>query len=582
MTIRLTPLAHAGLLLALAAVGCGHGDGFSHRAARAAAAGVTSASVGAAPVASSPPAGSTPPAAVTSSSSPDDHGNDAVTATPIEHAMPFAGHIEAAGDEDWFAVILRAGVACDLKTFTAEDTTLELLDGAGATLASNDDEAPGSLASRIAGFTPAASGTFFLVVRGFQATTPRYVLRAFISPSLVMPRLTRAELIDVDRSGGASAGDQLLVTFDEPVARSSPNASGQAADDFALRVTGDDLGAGATVALGPAPEQAVITLGSTPALVVAGEFDGRRRAPGDPSGIDIAYSNLLSSRATSLPPARWAVDIADGGVVPVTAPASPPSSPPPSPSPSPTPASPDDHGDTPAAATPLALTQPFAGRIEVAGDVDCFAVDLRAGFPCTFLTETAGDTSLEVVDPSGQQVAFNDDAGPGTRRSEVAYTPSIAGTYALLVRGPQGALPDYTLRGVVSGALRMPRLVAARLDDRDGSGDVSAGDAVVMTFNEPVYLPAPTAPAAVLPAADHLACVVRGDALGAGAGVSPGPAPEQLTIILGASPRLTTAGTFDGGRLQAGAPSGLDVTLTTRITGRTSGQRASRWSVDVE
>jgi hypothetical protein len=280
------------------------------------------------------------------------------------------------------------------------------------------------------------------------------------------------------------------------------------------------------------------------------------------------------------------VDLSDGGVVPVVLPSLPgttgttPTGSTGGPAPTPG----DDHGNDPASATATALTSPFGGRIEAAGDVDCFAIDLRTGFPYVFRTETQDDTSLELLDASGQSLAFNDDAAPGTLRSELSHVAAAAGQHFLLVRGSRGALPVYTLRSVIRGALLLPRLLSARFADRDGSGGPSAGDHVVATFSEPVALPAPAA-GATLAADDHFEPLVRNDLFGTGATVQAGPNADQVTLVLGAGAQLTVAGRFDGLRVGAGSPSGLDVDLLTRVTasaGSASGSRATRWPVDIE
>lgn len=91
----------------------------------------------------------------------------------------------------------------------------------------------------------------------------------------------------------------------------------------------------------------------------------------------------------------------------------------------------------------------------------------------------------------------------------------------------------------------------ARYDDVDGDGAANAGDRVVVRFSEPVVVTSGFVTDFVLP--------VQGDSFGNNALVAAGPGDDEVTITLGASPRLRTRGAFDAAELGSNAPSGIDV-----------------------
>ncbi|HRI99418.1 MAG TPA: M10 family metallopeptidase C-terminal domain-containing protein [Hyphomonas sp.] len=78
-------------------------------------------------------------------------------------------------------------------------------------------------------------------------------------------------------------------------------------------------------------------------------------------------------------------------------------------------------------------------QIEISGDQDWFRIELQAGQTYQFtLTATGspalGDPYLELMDASGNQVAFNDDGG-GSLDSLLRFTATATGTYYLNAHG---------------------------------------------------------------------------------------------------------------------------------------------------
>ncbi|GEM_PF-5821142 len=130
----------------------------------------------------------------------------------------------------------------------------------------------------------------------------------------------------------------------------------------------------------------------------------------------------------------------------------------------------DDHGNTAGTATVLSFGVPATGKIDPAGDVDFFRftmpdepmatiMPIGGGLPnyplrrinITTNSESTGstDTVIYLLDSLGNQVAWNDDAGPGAYWSEIEvslredgktyyvkvkhYSSSMTGPYTLTV-----------------------------------------------------------------------------------------------------------------------------------------------------
>ncbi|HBP21065.1 MAG TPA: hypothetical protein DEA08_25175 [Planctomycetes bacterium] len=118
----------------------------------------------------------------------------------------------------------------------------------------------------------------------------------------------------------------------------------------------------------------------------------------------------------------------------------------------PPPAPVDDHGNDQANATAITVGPATAGKIEVVGDLDMFAVDLTAGSVYDFRTATNDDTILTLFDDQGNLLDSNDDedVSQGLLNSLISgYSAPATGTYYLLVEAYQGTLADYTI--IVSG-----------------------------------------------------------------------------------------------------------------------------------
>ncbi|MGE3174542.1 MAG: FG-GAP repeat domain-containing protein [Planctomycetota bacterium] len=102
-----------------------------------------------------------------------------------------------------------------------------------------------------------------------------------------------ARLLDVDRDGTLSAGDQLVVPFSTDV-----QVDGATAADFVLPVTGDSLGTGAAVSAGPSASEVTIALGTGARLRTRGAFATGALDGNSPSGIDVLATAAIRNATT--------------------------------------------------------------------------------------------------------------------------------------------------------------------------------------------------------------------------------------------------------------------------------------------
>lgn len=145
----------------------------------------------------------------------------------------------------------------------------------------------------------------------------------------IPPELVSADYNDMNGNGGIDAGDRILLEFTEDVKLDSgaPGPVTLSNEDFLLPVSGDWLGAGATVSDGTAGDnQMYITLGTSPVLNVLGAYSASDNTAGASTGIAIGdnmtadlitdFSSLLNNAVPSA-----VLDVEEGSFSPdLTAP----------------------------------------------------------------------------------------------------------------------------------------------------------------------------------------------------------------------------------------------------------------------
>ncbi len=94
----------------------------------------------------------------------------------------------------------------------------------------------------------------------------------------------------------------------------------------------------------------------------------------------------------------------------------------------------DSVGDSPSDAATITIGNPVVGTVDEAGDSDWFSIQLTAGQRYEFTLSGHNpnallDPYLELMDSTGAQIAFNDDAGG--LNSRLYFTADTSGTYYL-------------------------------------------------------------------------------------------------------------------------------------------------------
>ncbi|NQU21213.1 MAG: S8 family serine peptidase, partial [Candidatus Nealsonbacteria bacterium] len=155
---------------------------------------------------------------------PDDHGNDAGSATAIAAGATLGGTIDPASDADWFALSVTAGTAYRFATelLTLGDTELTLYDQDGVTELDWDDDGGPGYASQL-DFVAPATGTYYVAVTSFAGMgTGTYRLACSVLPDDHGSIAASASPISVRESAAGSIefyNDVDYFTFQAPVSR---------------------------------------------------------------------------------------------------------------------------------------------------------------------------------------------------------------------------------------------------------------------------------------------------------------------------------------------------------------------------
>ena len=108
----------------------------------------------------------------------------------------------------------------------------------------------------------------------------------------------------------------------------------------------------------------------------------------------------------------------------------------------------DDHGDTSAEATLLAIGASVAGALHDATDADVFRVDLVGLATVEVRTSGQTDTRGELLDSTGARLVSDDDSGPGGNNFGIE-TELEPGVYYVIVEGSAGT---YSVNARLGGA----------------------------------------------------------------------------------------------------------------------------------
>ena len=336
-------------------------------------------------------------------SSGDDHGNDRPSATAVDIPSTTAGELEN-DDKDYFRIDIGSAGTLQLKTecrsrtafdhCISTDTYGTLYDGNGTEIRRNDDGGTGRNFLIDAGTLRA--GAYYLEVRGFQpSSTGLYELivsgsaRSGGGGETTLAAIAPTVAINTIAPGNENTAVQLGATLTGGAYDGPP--------EYAWRVDGGTLDD--PTSANPTWTRPAVTAHSNHAvrLSVTVRGTGGNARSGSSATGNASRSALVRD--------------AGGGTVPVG----------------------DDHGDTRAAATVVALPSTTPGVLDRA-DRDYFRINLeRAG---TLLLETTGsvDTFGTLRNARGAEIDADDDNG--VRRNFRIATDSLsAGAYYLEVRG---------------------------------------------------------------------------------------------------------------------------------------------------
>ncbi len=145
-------------------------------------------------------------------------GNTTGSAASISLGDTVFSQIETAGDQDWFAVTLQAGVTYEFTLSGTgggplDDPFLELMNSGGTQVAENDDG--GSGLNSLLRYTPSTTGTYYLNAHHFGSGTGAYALTANQAQPLPTYSISQIAnyLVSEGSSGGRSWGPDAL-TYD--------------------------------------------------------------------------------------------------------------------------------------------------------------------------------------------------------------------------------------------------------------------------------------------------------------------------------------------------------------------------------
>ena len=323
---------------------------------------------------------------------PEDHGNDSASATPVSVGSLTGGVIEVDGDVDWFRFSAQQGQVFILQT-TTSGARLRLIDRNGTTHLRADDDGGAGSPVRIEWEAPTA-GTYFLEVSGFG------------SYGVLVEQV-------IDDHGNTSAeataivGDTLTPGIIE-IGQDVDWFSFQAVKDqiYVMRTQLDSLG-GSLLRLidpnGSTPIETDGASGGASRIIWAAPASGR---------YFLEVSSFDAGRFGSYRLSLAAVT--------------------------------DDHGDNADGATAVAVDSFALGNIDFGGDVDWFSFQTvaLAIYELTTTLDSLGDSVLSLIDPDGEDELETEDVEGASR---IVWIAPTADTYYLEVSAFAEEVGDYRL-----------------------------------------------------------------------------------------------------------------------------------------
>ena len=334
---------------------------------------------------------------VVEEAAPDDHGNSIATATPVAIGATVQGVLETGGDEDYFEIpVPTDGFRLSVFTEGDTDTYGTLFDRNGVSLSSDDDSGE-ALNFHIVQVLDA--GTHYLSIASFFGDTGDYSLVVEeTAPDDHGNSIATATPVAI----GATVQGVLETEGDE--------------DYFEIPVPTDGF------------RLSVFTEGDTDTYGTLFDRNGVSLSSDDDSGETLNFHivQVLDAGTHYLSIASFFGDTGDYSLVVEEA-------------------APDDHGNSIATATPVAIGATVQGVLETGGDEDYFEIPVPTdGFRLGIFTEgNTTDTYGTLFDQNGAVLSSDDDSGEAFNFHIVQVLD--AGTYYLSIAGFFGDTGDYSL-----------------------------------------------------------------------------------------------------------------------------------------
>lgn len=308
---------------------------------------------------------------------PDDHGNEIKSSTTVDLDSITDGRLNYAEDVDMFEIHVPEAGFLTVGTSGLTNTYGQLLDAAGAVLASNDD----AVKTNCRIVSPVVAGTYFFVVS---------------SPAGATYDLAKA---DYNFESSFVPSDKIII---DPLSRTVKPSAGE----FGFNVWSN---ADWTWTIWTY-DGSVWALDNSWLM----SDEPLNQSLVQPFSYTVAENLSATSRRGQIR-IRKVGSLSDDVIHDVVQ----------------TGLGGDDHGDTIYDATPAPVNGSIVGNIEAEGDVDVFQIDLPAIGELTLGTSGAFDTFGYLLDANGNEIASNDD------RSDINFgiTRTLpAGVYFVKVR----------------------------------------------------------------------------------------------------------------------------------------------------
>ncbi|MEQ8766780.1 MAG: pre-peptidase C-terminal domain-containing protein [Planctomycetota bacterium] len=402
--------------------------------------------------------------------------------------------IIGAGDDDVWTFSASAGdvIAIDISARLTDigsglDSVLDVLDSGGIVVGSNDDGPGGGLDSFL-NFSVPADDDYSIRVRGFNGTSEgEYLLTLTGGISAAIGGLP-TEVEPNDDLGSATPvayGDRVFGTIDPSGDEDFYSFTASGADTISIDLDGTQDG---------------FSIDTTLELLDAGgvsiEFDD----DDDDYALDSIILNATLPGAGTYyfvvrafsgggPDAGYTASLQLTGASGTQE---------------------SEPNDDDVTATPAAIGSSVSGVIDPAGDIDFFSfagtagstirIDVDAGGLTQVPSASTLDSIIEVFDPNGVSIAFNDDGG--SLDSDVLVTLPIDGVYTVSIEAFAGGgsltdTYDMDITPFFSSVLSLPGVVESEPNDDSasatfvglnnlGSGVLEAGDADFFSFDAQV------------------------------------------------------------------------------------------------